>query len=131
MKKANGSDILLEVLYDGIRSWYISQENHVDYDCGGGIMDYKLQHKSYGSHCLDSVILVEKNFSFSNVFVLVPLNTLIYVCIFQQSTTCKTAKFPPIRLNHSGPSDDLKTSKILPYNFSRYNFGKLLIQTLR
>ena len=53
MKKANGSDILLEVLYDGIRSWYISQENHVDYDCGGGIMDYKLQHKSYGSHCLD------------------------------------------------------------------------------
>ena len=63
MKKANGSDILLEVLYDGIRSWYISQENHLDYDSGGGIMDYKLQHKSYGSHCLDSVILVEKHFS--------------------------------------------------------------------
>lgn len=34
--------------------------------------------------------------------------------------------FWPIRLNHSGPSGTAKKSKFLLYNFSQYNFEKLL-----
>ena len=41
----------------------------------------------------------------------------------------KLQNFLSIRLNHSGLSCDMKKSKFLPYNFSRYNFEKLF-QTL-
>ena len=39
MKKANREYFTLGA---GVRSWYISQENHVGYDSGGGIMNYTL-----------------------------------------------------------------------------------------
>ena len=39
-KKANRSVIVLKVLYYGVRSLYIRQENQVDYDSGGGIINY-------------------------------------------------------------------------------------------
>ena len=42
MKKANGKDILLCVLYYGVGSWYISQKNQVGYESGNGIMNYTL-----------------------------------------------------------------------------------------
>ena len=35
-------DILLCVLYYGVKSWYISQENQFGYDSGNGIMNYTL-----------------------------------------------------------------------------------------
>ena len=37
-----GSDILLQVLYYGVRSWYIIQENQVGFGSGGGITHYSL-----------------------------------------------------------------------------------------
>ena len=38
----------------------------------------------------------------------------------------KLQNFLPIRLNHSAPSEDTKISKFLLFNFSRYNFEKLI-----
>ena len=38
----------------------------------------------------------------------------------------KLQNFLPIRINHSAPSGNTKTSKFLPYNFSQYNFEKLI-----
>ena len=53
---------------------------------------------------------------------------LIYIRndVFQQSATCKIRNFLSIRLNNSDPLGDTKTSKFSPYNFSQYNFRKLI-----
>ena len=42
MKKANGKDMLLCLLYYEVRSWYISLKNQVGYDSGDRIMNYVL-----------------------------------------------------------------------------------------
>ena len=58
----------------------------------------------------------------------VTFNSLILLEIVF-SSNLKYAKLQnvlPIKLNHSGPSGDTKTSKFLPYNFSQYNFEKLI-----
>ena len=41
-KKANVSDILLQVLYYEVMSWYIIQEIQVGFRSGGGITHYRL-----------------------------------------------------------------------------------------
>ena len=41
----------------------------------------------------------------------------------------KLQNFLPIRLNHSGPSGAVKTSKFLSYNVSSYNFEKLKMES--
>ena len=38
----------------------------------------------------------------------------------------KLQNFLHIRLNRSGPSSETKISKFLPFNFSQYNFEKLI-----
>ena len=42
MKKENESDILLEVLCYGVRSYCISQDNQCDYNSGSEITNYTL-----------------------------------------------------------------------------------------
>ena len=104
-KKANKSDILLQVLYYEVRCWYITQKNQVGYDGGGGIMNCTLQPIFYGFD--QSVFIVsikcfspEKHFSFLSVLVQVPLNTLIYIgnCISFQSKMCKITIFSSFHL---------------------------------
>ena len=78
--------------------------------------------------CLHWVFLVWETFFILKCACLgASFNILIFVgkCIFQHLQYAKLQNFLPIRLNHSGPSGETKTSKFLPYNFSRYNFEKL------
>ena len=42
-KKATGSDILLSVLYYGVRKYSFSQGSHIGYDSGDEIMNYTLK----------------------------------------------------------------------------------------
>ena len=42
IKKSNGSDILLKVLYSVVRISYISEENQVGFGSSGGITHYSL-----------------------------------------------------------------------------------------
>ena len=40
--KATGSEVLLQLVYYEVRSWFISQENQVGNDSGGGTINYIL-----------------------------------------------------------------------------------------
>ena len=74
MTKATGSELLLQMVYYEVRSWYISQANQVGYGKGGGTINYILQLKPYG---FDQVIFIvwikffsfEKHFSFLSLTV--------------------------------------------------------------
>ena len=74
MAKVSGSEILLQVVYYEVRSWYISHANQVGWDMGGGTINYILWLKYYGS---DQVIFIawirffsfEKHFSFLGLIV--------------------------------------------------------------
>ena len=55
-KKVTRSDILLQVLYYGVRSWFISQGNQAGYNSGGGIINYTLQLE-------DPVVMISRVFT--------------------------------------------------------------------
>ena len=70
--KATDSEVLLQVVYYEVRSWYIGQANHVGYDKGGRTINCTLWFNSSSS---DQVIFIVwiKFFSFEKHFLFLSL----------------------------------------------------------
>ena len=67
--KVTGSEVLLQVVYYEVRSWYINQVNQVGYEKGGGTINYIVQLRSYSFHQEICIVWIkffsfEKHFSF-------------------------------------------------------------------
>ena len=65
--KVTGSEVLLQVVYYEVRSWYINQVNQVGYEKGGGTINYIVQLKSYTFHKVIFIVWI-KFFSFEKYF---------------------------------------------------------------